>query len=665
MAHLLKLSLGPVQGFIAAARKLEDLWAGSLMLSDLMGTAIQILIDQKATVLYPHQDQPGDSTPLSQANLPNVVLCQFEGKSPQDVAQVVADAVKAKLTADVRSRVCEAWPNGDKTYLDEMVEAQTEYFLDISWASCQVGGHPDQKGDLAQLNALFDAVKRTRSFAKLEQGGMKCTLQTNLSALAPKKGAKDREVVHFWRNEIKKMLAPKAARAVRTAKGERFSTLGLAKRLYGRDEKSRCPFPSTYSVATADWRGDLCKKLKDIPDHESGLWKAYKEFYDEVANLAKEAKKVTELAKDAKYDIHPAQDKSIPLLFSTAQDDNDLLSLVQWEPQCLTETEIEEIRDPYGPTQEPPPDPLAEVRKALLKQAKEAGLGEPPKHFALLLADGDSMGEIVDAQPVDKLSELSRHLGQFASEAVPVVNNAWGRLIYAGGDDIMAVTPVRTSLDTACQLRDLYRAKMAHYDREERKATLSVALLVAPVDYPLNRLLTHAHHLLNSVAKAGQKDALAINIFKGNSLTAQMVLPTRLEPESGEAWELSAWEQRGRELLQGRTLSSKSIYDLLRDLNNLEPLWEKEKKKRDLSNLETLGEKEKKQDWWDLAGKVMAARLCTARGIPSEELEEVKAWARKYHQALTDSNTQDRFLSPANLGQTLSGLQKTWRMWGQ
>ena len=41
--HLLLFSIGPVQSFIASARKTEDLWAGSYLLSFLVEKAIQQL----------------------------------------------------------------------------------------------------------------------------------------------------------------------------------------------------------------------------------------------------------------------------------------------------------------------------------------------------------------------------------------------------------------------------------------------------------------------------------------------------------------------------------------------------------------------------------------------------------------------------------------------
>ena len=50
--HLLIVSIGPVQDFIAAARKCQDLWFGSFLLSEL-ARAWPRLHDQQATLIFP------------------------------------------------------------------------------------------------------------------------------------------------------------------------------------------------------------------------------------------------------------------------------------------------------------------------------------------------------------------------------------------------------------------------------------------------------------------------------------------------------------------------------------------------------------------------------------------------------------------------------------
>ena len=54
-AALLALSIGPVQSFIAVARKMEDLWAGSHLLARLAWQAMRVVCGQLGpdAILFP------------------------------------------------------------------------------------------------------------------------------------------------------------------------------------------------------------------------------------------------------------------------------------------------------------------------------------------------------------------------------------------------------------------------------------------------------------------------------------------------------------------------------------------------------------------------------------------------------------------------------------
>ncbi|MGI6709155.1 MAG: type III-B CRISPR-associated protein Cas10/Cmr2 [Dethiobacteria bacterium] len=45
--NILNFSIGPVQGFIARARKTRDFWAGSFLLSYLAGQAMAVILENE------------------------------------------------------------------------------------------------------------------------------------------------------------------------------------------------------------------------------------------------------------------------------------------------------------------------------------------------------------------------------------------------------------------------------------------------------------------------------------------------------------------------------------------------------------------------------------------------------------------------------------------
>ena len=72
MSHfVLILSLGPVQGFIAAARRSRDLWSGSWLLSEISKAAAKALRDGGADLIFPAPDS--DLAPGSEFSVGNKV----------------------------------------------------------------------------------------------------------------------------------------------------------------------------------------------------------------------------------------------------------------------------------------------------------------------------------------------------------------------------------------------------------------------------------------------------------------------------------------------------------------------------------------------------------------------------------------------------------------
>ena len=51
---VLMLSVGPVQGFISAARRSRDLWSGSWLLSEMAKASAHYLYEHKAQMVFPY-----------------------------------------------------------------------------------------------------------------------------------------------------------------------------------------------------------------------------------------------------------------------------------------------------------------------------------------------------------------------------------------------------------------------------------------------------------------------------------------------------------------------------------------------------------------------------------------------------------------------------------
>jgi CRISPR-associated protein Cmr2 len=150
----LLFTIGPVQAFISAARRTQDLWAGSYLLSYLNWQAIQVIAEEIGpdAVIFPNLiGQPlcdrwlqskgvftGDINPedLILPSLPNRFLAIVPASQGKELAQKAAKAVKKawyEISNAVRTDLESLFPNGQKPQWQETWKRQIESNFDTYW----------------------------------------------------------------------------------------------------------------------------------------------------------------------------------------------------------------------------------------------------------------------------------------------------------------------------------------------------------------------------------------------------------------------------------------------------------------------------------------------------------------------------------------------------
>jgi len=164
-------------------------------------------------------------------------------------------------------------------------------------------------------------------------------------------------------------------------------------------------------------------------------------------------------------------------------------------------------------------------RLNLLKQVAEPYWkrhGQPCPYVAVLLADGDYMGKLLDSlTAAEALREVSRSLAGFAEGVPTLVRQYRGHCIYSGGDDVLALVPLDQVMACARALSDDFQQKMAGYAVQEPRPSLSVGIGIGHLLEPMGRLLDLARQAEklakgNEVAEARRRNALAI-VFEPRS----------------------------------------------------------------------------------------------------------------------------------------------------
>jgi hypothetical protein len=156
---------------------------------------------------------------------------------------------------------------------------------------------------------------------------------------------------------------------------------------------------------------------------------------------------------------------------------------------------------------------------------------EPPPYYALLSMDGDKVGELLNGKQDDAVSLA---LADFTGEVAALFGMrngaraaANGVAIYAGGDDVLALTTVEDAIPAAMQLAEGYRRAFERRDVKTKAGEtpdISAAIVFADHHEAFRDVTGEAHRLLERVAKEGNgRASLAIGVQKSSGQAAEWV----------------------------------------------------------------------------------------------------------------------------------------------
>jgi CRISPR-associated protein Cmr2 len=425
---ILIVSFSPIQGFIAEARRVADLSAGSVILSRL-AQAIQKSLAQDGDVVYPQGMDTNDA--------PNVLVAVVPAERVKEIADNAQKALEiewnsiaqaAREQNENRLRPDAAW----NSIWDRQIKSHWEFF----WGAAELGN--DYQAAYQVARKALDASKRARFFEAAEESGLKDSLSGARSALRTERlNAKE-----YWEQMSEKFLN---AGDVRLRKNERLDALGFVKRFY--DWGQKVSFNSTSDVAASGYIRRADKTL-----------------------LHNHARSVCDLLGKPP----PSTKEGWP-----ASLDADLLYM-----ETFT---VQRLNSDYGIET---PDSLK--LKASLASLKSlyAKDGSPPSYYAIVSMDGDNMGKAVDAcQTKDAHKQFSNNLSQFAVQVRSGMQGQAGQIVYAGGDDVLALLP----LDDVFTLLPEWAGKFGQVkDAAGNPCSASAGIVIVHHRYPLGTALRAA-----------------------------------------------------------------------------------------------------------------------------------------------------------------------------
>ena len=504
--YYLSFTLSPVQDFVSAARTTRDLWTGSYLLSWLTGHAIKAVgcgnlilpsISEKHPLLEAINGKLNTKS-INQATptflvptIPNTFIAKIEDQEMAKACEnavrkewlIICESVHQHLKDRFRStEYCDHW--------DAFWNEQVRNYWDIQVVDAPIDEAESQQPPLVPksleafqrglryLGRLASAKKQIRHFPwheiyksngrLVEDTRPKCAMFGSMAQMGTIALRGESQMLlnrQFWddaRTEV-------TIEGARLQKKDRLCAVALVKRFaWGCYFKPR--FKKSVNVGAME--------SFDFPDIDTicaAQW------------LANSGIDTTESRDDQNQQYWSGH-------------------WLRWENNS-TEDRDDSVDGPE-------PCPSVETWAQITWGKGKEIAGAVPRYYAALLLDGDKMGVAInDCKNEGELKKLSTALGEYASKTVvESIEKYLGKLIYAGGDDVLALLPAEHALICAKELADAY-SDLDFPHCYTGKPHCTVAIAIAHYKTPLNIVLRELRDSEKIGKKAGG-DCLALTIMR-------------------------------------------------------------------------------------------------------------------------------------------------------
>ncbi|MDO5675302.1 MAG: type III-B CRISPR-associated protein Cas10/Cmr2 [bacterium] len=588
-------SITPVQAFIGKARKLRDHWTGSVLLSYLAFTGIRHVAETLGPdhIVYPslhnqtlveawigkefHLERflKEEDAALKKQQDEGASIASFPNKfvflAPAEKVEAICQKIEASVQAEwlrvarlVQDFLVKRYGAG--AALQALFEHQIADYWQFNHAGCRLAGLAD--ADKAALEAL----------------------------LHPQKWSQERETVDAFAQAYGQS-AQTTARLYGATHTLAQSLLAAAKmkpnRLRKEQQGEKCPLCGEHEVL---------HDFAQAGETSAGEYgKAVRHFWDSVREKKNAEDSFAQIGESERLCAVCTIKRFLPRVMSWSGNKEEILAKVFRDADkfpsttemaarlylqrltgkvTITREEYPHLVDALHQAEsETADDERSQAMQAIIKEGKDKDIRftDRDKYYALLLMDGDKMGDLIngqtlsatwhdvlhpdlqarfqqrDFQPASALrgcmnekrllnpalhAAISDGLNSFARYGVaPVVERLQGRLIYAGGDDVCAILPLDAALDAADAIRKAYTMGFVRYSTDgaeelpgtstpdgsklglhlgkAEKISISAAIVLAHHKEPLREVLRDAHRVLDGIAKErASRNALAIRLKK-------------------------------------------------------------------------------------------------------------------------------------------------------
>lgn len=453
--YLFVLTISPVQSYITQARKTQDLFAGSYILSFLIDSIMRELEKKsKCEFIFPSKRTKAK---------PNRFIAKVETENIEAIGnnlKTFAVNEFVKIGKEIIDTVIEE--EKVKTSFSELrddIDLQLGTHLHVNWLAVPFDENNYKKA-YKQLEVGLGSIKNIKEFMQLEEKGRKCTLCAERNIL-------------FYSRECKKYTTNKAKKLENATRksmnhGEGLCSVCIMKKFAykyknvifssGYNRK----FPSTVDIALS----------ADIGKVDNNKIIEYKNMF--FNNFDEE-------------------------LFY-----EDNVTKIYFEKNQYNEVKL---------------DTAKKKLKEIVDEAKDNGAKFTKYYAIIMLDGDNMgkwlSGEYLESSDI-KLTDfhvkLSEKLGDYAENIKEIISKSKGGVVYAGGDDVLAFMNLDNLFIIMSKLRATFPRFEEIADARGQTSSASCGVCIAHYKTPLKETLGWARKMEKEAKEVDGKDAFALSI---------------------------------------------------------------------------------------------------------------------------------------------------------
>ncbi len=492
------IAIGPVQEFIAAARKTRDLWAGSWLLSEVCRAAAVCLRDAGAELVFP---PPGVLNDGDARAVPNrLVALTPSNLEPALLARRAREQATDRLVQFAQGALARAGQIVDSQPVNSHLQDFLEFYA--AW-------YPWARADLAYGSAL-------------EQADL---------LLAGRKALRDFRQATDSRGKPKSSLDGGRQTVLLESARPQWASYGIkpGEQLDGVSFVKRVAEPRRFVSVSRVAADPLIRRLdRDHPERLRRLGECASRLFH------MQCPAVTPFSADD-WPQYRAFPYDCDLIYLPRQADREL---AEWSGD---DRQRAEALDDFAAT----------LRSSQLS---------PTPYLAVIHADGDRMGAAIRTlSSPEEHRALSAALSDFAEEAERIVTKHQGALVYTGGDDVLAFVPLDRAVDCAEHLAGAFAAKMSEVFRgtsagAELAPTLSVGVSINHYGEHLGEMVGWARDAERTAKR--ERNSLAVALHTRTAGPEAVEITSRWS--EGPAGRLRLWVA----LHRADALPDRAVFDL-------------------------------------------------------------------------------------------------------